>query len=83
MSTSQSSNWCPIFAGLFHAREVSGGVPHSHYVVLTGSSAPSGCRSIQVPTAEEVCKIHDESVRIMSITMPYALKQVQATVTSG
>ena len=32
---------------------------------------------IQIPTSEEVRKIHDEGVRIMSITMPYALKQVQ------
>jgi len=32
---------------------------------------------IQAPTSEEVRKIHDESVRIMSITMPYALKQMQ------
>ena len=29
-------------------------------------------------TPEEVRKIHDEGVRIMSITMPYALKQMQA-----
>ena len=34
---------------------------------------------ITVPTPEEVRKIHDEGVRIMSITMPYALKQMQAT----
>jgi DUF2971 family protein len=34
---------------------------------------------IKVPTPEEVRKIHDEGVRIMSITMPYALKQMQAT----
>ena len=27
---------------------------------------------IQIPTPEEVRKIHDEGVRIMSITMPYA-----------
>jgi hypothetical protein len=33
---------------------------------------------IQIPTPEEVRKIHDEGVRIMSITMPYALKQMQA-----
>ncbi len=32
---------------------------------------------IQIPTPEEVRKLHDESVRIMSITMPYALKQMQ------
>lgn len=33
---------------------------------------------IQVPTPEEVRKLHDEGVRIMSITMPHALKQMQA-----
>ena len=33
---------------------------------------------IKVPTPEEVQKITDESVRIMQITMPYALKQMQA-----
>ncbi len=33
---------------------------------------------IQIPTSEEVRKINDEGVRIMSITMPYALKQMQA-----
>jgi hypothetical protein len=33
---------------------------------------------IQVPTPEEVRKIHDEGVRIMGITMPHALKQIQA-----
>ena len=33
---------------------------------------------IQIPTADEVRKIHDKGVRIMSITMPYALKQMQA-----
>jgi hypothetical protein len=32
---------------------------------------------IQVPTPEEVRKIHDEGV-LMSITMPYAPKQMQA-----
>ena len=34
--------------------------------------------TIQVPTPEEVRRITDESVRIMRITMPYALKQMQA-----
>jgi hypothetical protein len=33
---------------------------------------------IQIPTPKEVHKIHDEGMRIMSITMPHALKQVQA-----
>jgi len=33
---------------------------------------------IRIPTAEEVRKLHDEGVRIMSITMPHALKQMQA-----
>jgi hypothetical protein len=33
---------------------------------------------IHAPTPEDVRKIHDESVRIMGITMPYALKQMQA-----
>jgi hypothetical protein len=33
---------------------------------------------IQIPPPEEIRKIHDEGVRIMSITMPYALKQMQA-----
>ena len=33
---------------------------------------------INIPTPEEVRKIHDEGVRIMGITMPYALKQMQA-----
>jgi len=33
---------------------------------------------IQIPTPEEVRNIHDQGVRIMSITMPYALKQIQA-----
>lgn len=33
---------------------------------------------VRIPTPQEVRKIHDESVRIMSITMPYALKQMQA-----
>ncbi len=32
---------------------------------------------IQIPTPEEVRKLHDEGVRIMSITMPHALKQMQ------
>jgi hypothetical protein len=32
----------------------------------------------RVPTLEEVRKIHDEGVRFMSITMPYALRQMQA-----
>jgi hypothetical protein len=35
-------------------------------------------RPIQIPTSEEVRKIHDEGVRIMSITMPHALKQMKA-----
>jgi len=34
--------------------------------------------AIHIPTPEEVRKIHDEGVRIMSIIMPYALKQMQA-----
>jgi hypothetical protein len=33
---------------------------------------------LQIPTAEEVRKIHEEGVRIMSILMPYALRQMQA-----
>ncbi len=33
---------------------------------------------IKVPTPEEVRKIHEESMRIMSIMMPYALKQMRA-----
>jgi hypothetical protein len=33
---------------------------------------------IQIPNPEDVRKLHDVSVRIMSITMPYALKQMQA-----
>ena len=33
---------------------------------------------IHIPSPEEVRKIHDESVRIMGITMPYTLKQMQA-----
>lgn len=33
---------------------------------------------IHIPTPEEVRKFHDEGVRIMSITMPHALKQMQA-----
>lgn len=33
---------------------------------------------IQVPTQEEVRRIIDESVRIMRITMPYALKRMEA-----
>ena len=33
---------------------------------------------IHIPSPEEVRKIHDEAVRIMSVTMPYALKQIQA-----
>jgi hypothetical protein len=34
-------------------------------------------KPIQTPTPEEVRKFHDESVRIMSIIMPYALKQME------
>src|SRR5262245_31335263 len=34
--------------------------------------------TVQPPTPGEIRKTHDESVRIMSITMPYALKQMQA-----
>jgi hypothetical protein len=33
---------------------------------------------IHIPTPEEVRKIHDEALLIMSVTMPYALKQIQA-----
>jgi hypothetical protein len=33
---------------------------------------------IRVPTPEEVRKIHEESMRIMGIMMPYALKQMRA-----
>lgn len=33
---------------------------------------------IRIPTPDEVRKIHDAGVRILSITMPYALKQMQA-----
>jgi Protein of unknown function (DUF2971) len=43
---------------------------------VTVDTQPSG--QIQVPTTEEIRKIHDEGVRIMGITMPYALKQMQA-----
>lgn len=32
---------------------------------------------VKIPSPEEIRKIHDEGVRIMSITMPYALKQMQ------
>jgi hypothetical protein len=32
----------------------------------------------EIPTPEEVRRLHEEGVRIMSITMPYALKQMQA-----
>jgi hypothetical protein len=34
--------------------------------------------AIRVPTPEEVRKLHDESVRLMSILMPYALGQMQS-----
>jgi hypothetical protein len=35
-------------------------------------------KTIKPPTPEEVRRIHDESVRIMGILMPYALKQMLA-----
>jgi hypothetical protein len=43
--------------------------------VPVDTQAPS---PIQIPTPEQVRKIHDEGVRMMSITMPHALKQMQA-----
>lgn len=39
--------------------------------------------SVQIPTPEEVRKMHDEGVRIMRITMPYALQQIQAVYESS
>lgn len=33
--------------------------------------------TIRIPTSEEIRKLHDESVRMMRITMPYALNQMQ------
>jgi hypothetical protein len=39
-------------------------------------SKPPG--PIHIPTPEEVRKVHDEGVRMMSILMPHALKQMEA-----
>jgi len=58
-------------------------IQHANAAFASGPPALPGPETnafstIQISTPEEVRKIHDEGVRIMSITMPYALKQIQA-----